>query len=286
MSVGNAILLVSCPDQPGLVAQLTAFIHGNGGNVVHLDQHVDTDDDVFFMRVEWDLSDFVIPRGSLPGAIARLTDPLGMHTELYFSDQQVRVALFVSKQNHCLYDLLARHEAGELPRVDIPLIISNHASLEPVAQRFGIPFHHFPLTAESKPQVEQQELALLADAGIDTIVLAKYMQVLSEEFCAAYPNRIINIHHSFLPAFAGAKPYHQAHRRGVKIIGATAHYATPELDQGPIIEQDVIHVSHKESVADYVRRGKDLEKVVLSRAVWWHIQRKVLVHQNRTVIFR
>ena len=286
MSTPTAILLVSCPDRPGLVAQLTTFIHANRGNVVHLDQHVDPDENAFFMRIEWQLDDFAIPREALQPAIAKVTTPFDMHWELYFSDQPIRTALFVSKQNHCLYDLLARYEAGELPRVEIPLIIGNHAEMAPVAERFGIPFHHFPMDKSKWQEIEHAEMALLREQDIDTVVLAKYMQVLSDEFCAAWPNSIINIHHSFLPAFVGARPYHQAHTRGVKVIGATAHYATPELDQGPIIEQDVIHVSHKESVADYVRRGKDLEKVVLSRAVWWHIQRKVLVYKNRTVIFR
>ncbi|MDH3588807.1 MAG: formyltetrahydrofolate deformylase [Gammaproteobacteria bacterium] len=286
MPAHNAILLVSCPDQAGLVAKLTAFIHGNGGNIVHLDQHVDTDADVFFMRVEWSLEQFTIPREALGKAIAKLTRPLNMHAELYFSDAPIRLAIFVTSQNHCLYDLLARYEAGELPGVEIPLIIGNHKALEPAAQRFGIAFHHFDVDKTRKPEVERAEIALLRENQVDTIVMAKYMQILSDEFCAEFPNRIINIHHSFLPAFVGAKPYHQAHERGVKIIGATAHYATADLDQGPIIEQDVIHVSHKESIDDYVRRGKDLEKLVLSRAVWWHIQRKVLVHENRTVIFR
>jgi len=286
MAAPTAILLVSCPDQPGLVAQLTTFIHANRGNVVHLDQHVDTDENAFFMRVEWQMDDFAIPRESLLPAVAKVVAPFNMHWELYFSDQPVRLALFVSKQNHCLYDLLARYEAGELPRVQIPLILGNHAEMKKVADRFGIAFHHFPMDKSKWQEIEHAEMALLRENDIDTIVLAKYMQVLSDEFCASWPNRIINIHHSFLPAFVGAKPYHQAHARGVKIIGATAHYATPDLDQGPIIEQDVIHVSHKESIADYVRRGKDLEKAVLARAVWWHIQRKVLVYKNRTVIFR
>ena len=282
----TAILMVSCPDQGGLVARLTTFIHANGGNIVHLDQHVDTDEDAFFMRIAWELARFAIPRDAIRGAIAAVTEPLDMAAEVYFSDEPVRMAIFVSRQNHCLYDLLARYEAGELPRVEIPLIIGNHAQLAAAAERFGIAFHHFPIDKANKTRVEGEERALLERHGIDTIVLAKYMQVLSDDFCSAWPNRIINIHHSFLPAFVGARPYHQAHARGVKIIGATAHYATADLDQGPIIEQDGIHVSHKESTADYVRRGKDLEKVVLAQAVWWHIQRKVLVYRNRTVIFR
>ncbi len=286
MSDATAILLVYCPDQSGIVARLTTFIHANRGNVVHLDQHVDTDDGAFFMRVEWELADFAIPRDELRAAIAEIAEPLAMTAEVYFSDEPVRMALFVSKQNHCLYDLLARYEAGELPRVVIPLIIGNHATLAPVAERFGIPFHHVPFDKTQRASIEAAEMALLREHRIDTIILAKYMQVLSDEFCEAWPHGIINIHHSFLPAFVGARPYHQAHARGVKIIGATAHYATAQLDEGPIIEQDVMHVSHKESTADYVRRGKDLEKVVLARAVWWHIQRKVLVYRNRTVIFR
>lgn len=282
----NATLLMSCVDRPGLVAQVTAFIHDHGGNVVHLDQHVDTDDDMFFMRIEWSLEQFRLGRDELARSLRQLASPLGMHTELYFSDTPIRVAIFVTRQNHCLYDLLARYEAGELPGVEIPLIVSNHPLLEPVAQRFGIDFAHTPIQPETRDAAELQQRQLLADYSIDLIVLAKYMQVLSDEFCRTHPNRIINIHHSFLPAFVGARPYHRAHRRGVKIIGATAHYATADLDEGPIIEQDVIHVSHKESIADFIRRGKDLEKVVLARAVWWHIQRKVLVHRNKTVIFR
>ena len=279
-----AILLIHCPDQPGLVRAVASFIAENGGNVLHFDQHVDAQEGVFFMRVEWDLANFVISREDLPVFLRALAEPRRMTWSLHFSDTRHRLALFVSKDTHCLYDLLGRHEAGEL-EADIPLIISNHDLLRPAAERFGIPYHVVPVTKETKAEAETQQRALLEDHGVDTVVLARYMQILSDKFSNDWPNRIINIHHSFLPAFPGAKPYHSAHRRGVKIIGATSHYVTADLDEGPIIEQDVIRVTHKETVSDLIRQGRDLEKVVLSRAVRWHIQRKVLAYNNKTVVF-
>ena len=280
----SAILLTHCPDQPGLVRAVASFIAENGGNIIQFDQHVDTQAGIFFMRAEWDLENFVIPRADLPVFIRALAEPRRMTWSLHFSDQRHRLALFVSKDAHCLYDLLSRHEAGEL-EADIPLIVSNHETLRPAAERFGIPFHVVPVTSASKAEAEARQRALIDDHKIDTIVLARYMQILSDDFASAYPNRIINIHHSFLPAFPGAKPYHSAHARGVKIIGATSHYVTGDLDEGPIIEQDVIRVTHRQTVADLVRQGRDLEKVVLSRAVRWHAQRKVLAYNNKTVIF-
>lgn len=281
----TAILLISCPDQSGIVAAVSGFVHTNAGNIVHLDQHVDAEANVFFMRLEWEVDGFLIPRGSIGEQFsASLGTRFGMRWALHFSDEKSRLALFVTRENHCLYDLLSRHESGELD-VEIPLIVSNRTDLRPAAERFGIPFHYFPITAETKAAQEKEELALLADHGVDTVVLARYMQVLSHDFVGAYPDRVINIHHSFLPAFPGARPYHSAHRRGVKIIGATSHYVTEDLDEGPIIEQDVIRVSHRDSVADFIRKGKDLEKVVLARAVWRHVQRRVLAYENRTCVF-
>ncbi len=280
-----AILLVHCPDQKGLVASVTEFIFKNGGNILHLDQYVEPEASVFFMRVEWDLSEFVIPRDKIGEYFDTLIGRrFGMTWALHFTDERPRMALFVSRLPHCLYDILARCFSGEW-QVDIPLIISNHPDLEPVIQGYGLEFHHLPITLETRAIQEQRQLELLHSRGIEFIVLARYMQILSPKFVAAYPDRIINIHHSFLPAFAGARPYHSAYRRGVKVIGATAHYVTAELDAGPIIAQDVVPVTHRHSVADLVRKGRDLEKVVLSQAVWEHLQRRILVYDNRTVVF-
>ncbi|MDR0895282.1 MAG: formyltetrahydrofolate deformylase [Prevotellaceae bacterium] len=281
----TAKLLLYCPDRPGILAEVTDFITVNKGNIIYLDQHVDHVENVFFMRIEWELTQFLVPQEKIEDYFATLyAQKYGMSFRLYFSDRMPRMAIFVSKMSHCLYDLLARYTAGEWG-VEIPLIISNHPDLEHVARRFDIPFHYFPITKETKEAQEQQELELLAANGINFIVLARYMQVVSEQLIAAYPNRIINIHHSFLPAFVGAKPYHAAFQRGVKIIGATSHYVTAELDAGPIIEQDVARITHKDDVQDLVNKGKDLEKIVLSRAVRKHIERKVLVYKNKTVIF-
>lgn len=281
----SAILLIHCPDQKGLVASVAEFIHKNNGNIIHLDQHVDIRRQLFFMRVEWDLKDFVIPRSKIGEYFQILiADRLEMNWKLYFSDEIPRMAIFVSKMNHCLYDILSRYQSGEW-QIELPLIISNHPDLKSVGDSFGIDFHVFSITRENKREQEQKQLALLRKYNINFLVLARYMQILSAEFVDEYQNRIINIHHSFLPAFPGAKPYHSAHERGVKVIGATSHYVTAELDAGPIIEQDVERVSHKDSVQGLIRKGMDLEKVVLSRAIWYHINRKVLVHDNRTVVF-
>lgn len=280
----SATLLISCPDQPGLVAAVTRFIAANDGNILHLDQHVDQQENVFFMRVEWDLARFRLQSESIAPAFQPIAETYAMRWQLHFSNTVPRMAIFVSKEAHCLYDLLSRYTAGEW-RVDIPLIVSNHSRLEAVARQFGIAWRVFPITHENKAEQEQAQLELLEACGIDLVVLARYMQILSPEFVARYPTRIINIHHSFLPAFPGAKPYHMAYSRGVKIIGATSHYVTADLDAGPIIEQETVRINHKDSVDDLIRKGKDVEKLVLSRAVRYHLQNQVLVYNNKTVIF-
>ena len=281
----TAKLLLHCPDQPGLLAEVTDFITVNKGNIIYLDQYVDHVENIFFMRIEWELESFLVPQEKIEDYFETLyAQKYGMSFRLYFSDVKPRMAIFVSKMSHCLFDLLARYTAGEW-NVEIPLIISNHPDLQHVAERFGIPFHLFPITKETKEEQEKKEMELLAKHKVNFIVLARYMQVISGKMIDAYPNRIINIHHSFLPAFVGAKPYHAAFERGVKIIGATSHYVTTELDAGPIIEQDVVRITHKDTVQDLVNKGKDLEKIVLSRAVQKHIERKVLAYKNKTVIF-
>ena len=281
----TAKLLLHCPDQPGILAEVTDFITVNKGNIIYLDQYVDHVENIFFMRIEWELESFLVPQEKIEDNFETLyAQKYGMSFRLYFSDVKPRMAIFVSKMSHCLFDLLARYTAGEW-NVEIPLIISNHPDLQHVAERFGIPFHLFPITKETKEEQEKKEMELLAKHKVNFIVLARYMQVISEKMIDAYPNRIINIHHSFLPAFVGAKPYHAAFERGVKIIGATSHYVTTELDAGPIIEQDVVRITHKDTVQDLVNKGKDLEKIVLSRAVQKHIERKVLAYKNKTVIF-
>ncbi len=284
-AIRSATLLMHSPDRMGLVSSVTDFIFKNNGNILYLDQHVDAQSQVFFMRVEWDLANFSIPDDKIGEYFHVLVaERLAMTWTIHFSDEIPRMAIFVSKMPHCLHDILAHVEAGEW-RVQVPLIISNHATLEHVAKRQGIPFHVIPVDKDNKAAQEQQQLALLQENKIDFIVLARYMQIVSADFIAHYANRIINIHHSFLPAFPGAKPYHSAHERGVKIIGATSHYVTADLDAGPIIEQDVARVTHKDAVEDLLRKGQDLEKVVLSRGIWSHLTRKVLVYGNRTVIF-
>ncbi len=280
----SAILLISCADQRGLVAAVTDFILRHNGNILHLDQHVDTQQNVFFMRVEWDLHGFHLEKASIEAAFQPISDRFNMTWRLHHSSDRLRMAIFVSKQSHCLHDILARHRSGEL-KVDIPIIMSNHSNLESVAQTYGIAFKHYPITKENKVSQEQHQLEKLAEHRIDVVVLARYMQIITEQFVRAYPNQIINIHHSFLPAFAGAKPYHRAYERGVKIIGATSHYVTPDLDAGPIIAQGVTNVSHKDSVSDMIRKGKDLEKTVLARAIWHHLQHRLLVYNNKTVVF-
>ena len=281
----TAKLLLHCPDKPGILAEVTDFITVNKGNIIYLDQYVDHVENIFFMRIEWELKDFLVPQEKIEDYFRTLYgQKYVMDFRLYFSDVKPRMAIFVSKLSHCLFDMLARYTAGEW-NVEIPLIISNHPDLQHVAERFGIPFYLFPITKETKEEQERKEMELLAKHKITFIVLARYMQVISEQMINAYPNKIINIHHSFLPAFVGAKPYHAAFQRGVKIIGATSHYVTTELDAGPIIEQDVVRITHKDAIEDLVNKGKDLEKIVLSRAVQKHIERKVLAYKNKTVIF-
>lgn len=283
--MSTAKLLLHCPDMPGILADVTNFITVNKGNIIYLDQYVDHVENIFFMRIEWELNDFFIPKEKVYEYFDTLyAQKYSMSFRLYFSDDKPRMAIFVSKMSHCLFDMLARYTAGEW-NVEIPLIISNHPDLQHVAERFGIPFHLFPITKTTKEEQEQKEMELLAEHKVNFIVLARYMQVISERMIEAYPNRIINIHHSFLPAFVGAKPYHAAFERGVKIIGATSHYVTTELDAGPIIEQDVVRITHKDTITDLVNKGKDLEKIVLSRAVHKHIDRKILAYKNKTVIF-
>ena len=280
----SAILLISCPDQQGIVYAVTDFLMRHNGNIIGLEQHTNTEESAFFMRVEWELRDFALPRDQISEKFSLIADRHQMKVELHFSDYRPRMAIFVSKFSHCIHDLLARWNAGEF-NVDIPLIISNHPDLEPLAKMYGIDYQLIEITKETKAEQEAKTLKLLREHNIDLIVLARYMQILSDDFCAHFPNRIINIHHSFLPAFVGAKPYHSAHQRGVKIVGATSHYVTSHLDEGPIIEQEVMRVTHKDSVENLIRKGRDLEKLVLSRAVWVHLQNKVLVYKNRTMIF-
>lgn len=283
MSDPTATLLISCPDQQGLVAKIANFIYANGGNIVHADQHRDETHGLFLSRIEWQLKTFNLKRDLIGPAFDAIAKPLGATWQLQFSDAVPRIAIWVSRQDHCLLDLLWRHQAQEFS-AQIPLIISNHEHLRSTAEQFGIAFAHLPITSETKQEQEQQQLALLQKHQIDLVVLAKYMQILSQDFLKQFPT-VINIHHSFLPAFVGANPYRQAHQRGVKIIGATAHYVTTDLDAGPIIEQDVVHISHRDEVTDLVRKGKDLERMVLARAVRLHLQNRILVYGNRTVVF-
>ncbi len=285
MMSNTAILLMYCPDQSGIISVVTKFLTENNGNILYLDQHVDREEQQFFMRVEWDLENFSIPQEKIPDYFETLiAKKYSAKFSIFFTEQRPRMAIFVSKMSHCLYDMLARYSAGEW-NVEVPLIISNHTDMEPVAKQFGIPYHVIPVTADNKAEQEAKQLQLLKEHKVNFMVLARYMQVLSDNFIKQYPNKIINIHHSFLPAFAGAKPYHASFERGVKIIGATSHYVTADLDAGPIIEQDVVRVTHKDTINDLVHKGRDLEKIVLSRAVYAHLQRKVLVYKNKTIIF-
>jgi formyltetrahydrofolate deformylase len=283
MSSPTATLLISCPDQRGLVAKIANFIYANGGNIIHADQHTDFSTGVFLTRIEWQLQDFNLPRDVIAPAFEAIAKPLNINWQLHFSDHIPKIAIWVTKQDHCLLDLLWRQQAKEIPAT-IPLIISNHQDLQPIAEQFKLDFHYFPITKETKNEQENLELELLKKYDIDLVVLAKYMQVVTPEFIQQFP-KIINIHHSFLPAFAGANPYQRAYERGVKIIGATAHYVTADLDEGPIIAQEVVHISHRDSVHDLIRKGKDLERLVLARAVRLHLQNRVLVYGNRTVVF-
>jgi len=279
-----ATLLVSCPDQRGIVASLAQLLYGHGANILDADQHTDPVAGQFFQRIRFDLSQIHTDRTALEHGIGEVAARFQMSWRIAHGRAPKRMAIFVSKYDHCLYDLLLRHRAGELA-CEIPLILSNHADLAPVAAQFGVAFEVFPITRDNKREQEERETARIEALGVDLVVLARYMQVLSGEFVAHYPGRIINIHHSFLPAFMGGKPYHQAHTRGVKLIGATAHYATTDLDEGPIIDQDVARCSHRDSIDDLVRKGRDLEKVVLARAVRLHLDDRILVYGNKTVVF-
>ena len=282
----TATLLVSCRDRTGLVAALSDFVFRHGGNIIDADQHAESgaDNGQFFMRLRFDIGGFTLDRAGIAASLGALARKFELNHQISYSDKRQRVVIFVSKTPHCLYDLLLRQQLGELGG-DIIAVVSNHRELQTVAGHFGLPFHYIPVGAAGKDEAEQQQLDLLASLDADLVVLARYMQVLSPRFLEQWHSRVINIHHSFLPAFVGAKPYHQAKERGVKIIGATAHYVTPQLDQGPIIEQDVIRVSHRDEVEDLVRKGRDLERQVLSRAVHAHLDRRVLISGTRTIVF-
>lgn len=280
----TAILLLSCPDRVGLVSRISHFIFERQGNILDLDEHVDTESGMFFIRVSWDMDGFSSSSDDLEEAFRPLASEFGADWKIHLSHEKPRVAIFVSKYEHCLQELLWRHETGELA-MEIPLIVSNHGDLAPLAGQYGIPFHIFPITPGNKLEQERRELALLNENGVDTVVLARYMQVLSQQLVDAFRNRIINIHHSFLPAFSGGNPYRQAFQRGVKIIGATSHYVTSELDEGPIIEQDIIRISHKDALKNLIRKGRDLERLVLTRALSSHIEHRVLVNGRKTIVF-
>ncbi|MGE5314291.1 MAG: formyltetrahydrofolate deformylase [Acidobacteriota bacterium] len=279
-----AILLWSCPDQKGLVSHLSEFLYRHGGNIIDLDEHVDRTDDTFFFRVAWDMAEFTIPPSELEREFSALASRFHAHYSLRLNTERRKLAIFVSRYDHCLQELLWRHDLKEFD-AEIALIVSNHEDLAPLAARYGVPYHVFPVSAKTKAETEALERALLEEHGIDTIVLARYMQVLSPDFVMRYPHRIVNIHHSFLPAFAGGNPYRQAHERGVKIIGATCHYVTDILDEGPIIEQEIIRISHKDSLDDLIRKGRDLERLVLARGLRLHLEDRVLVHGRKTVVF-
>ena len=278
-------LVIQCPDQKGIIAEVTQFIYRHKGNILYIDQYVDRENQAFFMRLESEFTGDLQAIEQFQQAFAEgPAEKYQMNWSLHPQQKKLRMALFVSKYDHCLYDLLGRFKSGEL-EVEIPFILSNHLDLQPIAESFGIPYFHVPVTKDSKAQAEEEQLALLKQHKVSCIVLARYMQIISPKIIDEYPNNIINIHHSFLPAFPGAKPYHSAFARGVKIIGATSHYVTEELDAGPIIEQDVAHVSHTHSVSQLVAKGRDLEKIVLARAVKNHMAHKVMVYGNKTIVF-
>jgi len=283
--MNKAIITIQCPDQKGIVATVSDFLYNYQGNILEVDQHVDEEIGMFFMRAAWELDSFALDKESIESVFREeVADRFGMSFDLYFNTQKPRMAIFVSKLSHCLFDILSRYYSGQFD-VEIPLVISNHLELKKVVTAFRIPFYHLPMDKTNKAAVEQQQIELLKEHKVDFIVLARYMQILSGDFIQSFPNQIINIHHSFLPAFVGAKPYHAAYERGVKIIGATAHYVTEELDAGPIIEQEIARVRHHNSVSDLVQIGQDVEKVVLSKAIKYHLERKVLAYRNKTVIF-
>ena len=280
----SAILLLSCRDRSGLVSRISHFVFERGGNILDLDEHVDTNEKHFFVRITWDMKNFSIPASEIANAFAPMAKEFNAEWEINFTGKNLRVAIFVSKYDHCLQEILWRQRLGEF-NIDIPLIISNHEDLKPIADYYGIPFHVFPVKKENKDEQEKKELELLKENKIDAVVLARYMQILTPKFISAYPNKIINIHHSFLPAYAGNNPYKQAYDRGVKIIGATSHYVTEVLDDGPIIEQDIIRISHKDTVSDLIRKGRDLERLILARALYYHAHHRVLVFGKKTIIF-
>lgn len=281
----TALLLLSCPDNVGLVSRISHFIFERGGNILDLDEHVEPDEKVFSLRIAWDMSNFSISPADLDDAFTPLAREFNARWNISFLEKRQRIAIFVSRYDHCLQEILWRHSMGEYA-VDIPLIISNHADLQPLAEHYSIPFHVYEITDDNKHQQETEELKLLREHNIDTVVLARYMQVLTAQFIQEYPDRIINIHHSFLPAFVGGNPYKQAHQRGVKIIGATSHYVTEDLDTGPIIEQDVVQISHRDTVKDLQRKGRDLERLVLARALQFHTEYRVLVCGRKTIVFQ
>jgi formyltetrahydrofolate deformylase len=280
----TAILLLSCKDRVGLISRISHFVFEHGGNILDLDEHVDVDDKQFFIRIAWEMKNFSVSESEVAEAFAPLAKEFDAAFKINFTGRNLRVAIFVSKLDHCLQEILWRQRLGEF-NIEIPLIISNHEELRHLAEQYGIPYFLFLVTKDNKLEQEKKELALLKEHRIDTIVLARYMQVLTPQIVCGYPNQIINIHHSFLPAFAGSDPYRQAYERGVKVIGATSHYVTEELDEGPIIEQDIIRISHKDTVSDLVRKGRDLERMILARALYHHAQHRILVHGNRTIVF-
>ena len=280
----TGVLLLSCPDQRGVVAAVADFIASHNGNIVHAEQHTDDVEKVFFQRVEFEIDGFDIPRERILESFAPVSNRFGMQVQLRFTDVRPRVAIMASKQSHCLFDLLTRWRSGELP-ADVVAVIDNHPDHADLVQHMGVPYVHLPVTPETKAAQEKQVLDTLAEHRVDLVILARYMQILSPTLVDAYPARIINIHHSFLPAFIGANPYRQAHDRGVKIIGATAHYVTADLDEGPILDQEVTRVTHRDSVADLTRKGRDLETIVLARAVRAHLEHRVLVYGRKTVVF-
>ena len=280
----TGVLLLQCPDRKGVIAAVTTFVYKHGGNIVHADEHQDPDQRLYFLRIEWDLAEFTISLNDFATDFAPIARTFDMTWRVARSSYRPKVAIFVSKAGHCLADLLFRHQIGELP-CEIPLVISNHADLRKLTEFYGIPYYEIPIPSGAREAAEQTALDLLADHHIDLVVLARYMQVLSDRFVDAYPNRMINVHHSFLPAFIGARPYHRSYERGVKLIGATSHYVTQVLDEGPIIEQDIVRITHRDSLPDMVRKGGDAERAVLTRAVRWHIENKIMVLGNKTVVF-
>jgi formyltetrahydrofolate deformylase len=280
----TATLLITCPDTKGIVASIADFLYQHNANILHADQHQDAENNLFLMRVEWDLANFNLDESGFGAAFSKIANQFNMQWQLKLSQHKTRVAIMVSQYDHCLADLLHRHKSGELA-CEIPLVISNHRDTEALVKFYGIDFHYLPVTKETKTEVEAAQFKLFDQYNIDLIVLARYMQILSPVFVSRYPQKIINIHHSFLPAFIGARPYHRAFERGVKLIGATSHYVTEVLDEGPIIEQDIDRISHRDQVEDLIQKGRDLERVVLSKAVRWHIEHRILLYANKTVIF-